>query len=135
MQFGVPKIKGHNYCVIVGSINEYFGNNKKILQISLNVFFKVIIIRYLVLTLIVYIDKDRTDRSLRRIFLLNKCSCIGIVLFPLISLVQEFFKRVIARLIASGNHRVAIHLVWYIFVTTKELEIGGRLFLQFQENS
>ena len=27
MQFEVPKIKGHNYCVIVGSINECFGNN------------------------------------------------------------------------------------------------------------
>ena len=33
------------------------------------------------------------------------------VLFLIISLVQEFFERAIAREIASGNHHVAIHLV------------------------
>ena len=41
------------------------------------------------------------------------CSCIGIVLFPFISLVQDFFERAIARKIASGNYQIAIHLVLF----------------------
>ena len=65
------EVWGEYYHVIVGSINEYFGNNYKILQISLNFLFNVVIIRYLVLTLIVCIDKDWTDGSLGSIFLLD----------------------------------------------------------------
>ena len=63
-QFEMTKIKEQYYClIVVGSINEYFSNNKKILQASLNFLCNIVIILYLVLTLIVCIDKARTVKS------------------------------------------------------------------------